>query len=65
MGMFNIIKGAFTEKKVRSQVFFTLALLFVFRIGTHITVPGVDASALDELQQSGLFNLLEMVSGGR
>lgn len=64
MGMFNIIKGAFTEKKVRSRVFFTLALLFVFRIGTHITVPGVDASALDELQQSGLFNLLDMFGGG-
>lgn len=64
MGMFKILKGAFTEKQVRSRVFFTLALLFVFRIGTHITVPGVDASALDKLQQSGLFNLMDMFGGG-
>lgn len=62
--MFKILKGAFTEKDVRTRVFFTLGLLFVFRIGTHITVPGVNASALDELSQSGLFTLLDTFGGG-
>ena len=62
--MFKILKGAFTEKEVRGRVFFTLALLFVFRIGTHITVPGVDASALNELSETGLFTLLDTFGGG-
>lgn len=62
--MFKILKGAFTEKDVRGRVLFTLALLFVFRIGTHITVPGVDASALNELSQTGLFTLLDTFGGG-
>lgn len=62
--MFKILKGAFTEKDVRTRVFFTLGLLFVFRIGTHITVPGVNANALDELSQSGLFTLLDTFGGG-
>lgn len=62
--MFKILKGAFTEKQVRSRVLYTLGLLFVFRIGTHITVPGVDASALNELSQTGLFTLLDTFGGG-
>lgn len=62
--MFKILKGAFTEKDVRSRVLFTLGLLFVFRIGTHIPVPGVNANALVELSESGLFNLLDTFGGG-
>jgi len=62
--MFKILKGAFTEKDVRRRVFFTLGLLFVFRVGTHITVPGVNADALSELSQSGLFTLLDTFGGG-
>lgn len=62
--MFKTIKGIFTEKEVRNRVFYTLALLFVFRIGTHITVPGVDASALQGLSNTGLFNLLDIFGGG-
>src|SRR5699024_12254107 len=62
--MFKILKGAFTEKDVRGRVLFTLALLFVCRVGTHITVPGVDASALNEFSQTGLFTLLDTVGVG-
>lgn len=62
--MFRVLKGAFTEKEVRSRVFFTLGLLLVFRLGTHITVPGVDAGALQGLSQTGLFTLLDTFGGG-
>lgn len=62
--MFKIFKGAFTEKDVRGRVLFTLFMLFVFRLGTHITVPGVDATALNELSQTGLFTLLDTFGGG-
>jgi preprotein translocase subunit SecY len=62
--MLKLIKGAFTEKDVRNRVWFTLGILLVFRLGTHITVPGVDARALNELSQTGLFNLLDTFGGG-
>lgn len=62
--MLKLIKGAFTEKDVRNRVWFTLGILLVFRLGTHITVPGVDARALNELSETGLFNLLDTFGGG-
>ncbi|WP_080147313.1 preprotein translocase subunit SecY [Marinilactibacillus piezotolerans] len=62
--MIELIKGAIKEKDVRSRVLFTLGILIVFRLGTQITVPGVNAQALDELSTSGLFNLLDTFGGG-
>lgn len=43
---------------------FTLGMILIFRLGTHVTVPGVNASAINELSQSGLFNLLNTFGGG-
>ncbi|MFL2075247.1 preprotein translocase subunit SecY [Marinilactibacillus psychrotolerans] len=62
--MIELIKGAIKEKDVRTRVMFTLGILIVFRLGTHITVPGVNAQALDELSTTGLFNLLDTFGGG-
>ena len=62
--MIELIKGAIKEKDVRTRVLFTLGILIVFRLGTHITVPGVNAKALTELSDTGLFNLLDTFGGG-
>lgn len=62
--MFKLLKAAFQTKDIRSRIFFTLALLIVFRIGTHITVPGVDAAAIQNLASTGLFSLLNTFGGG-
>ena len=46
---------------------FTLAMLGVYRIGSHITTPGVNIAALAELSrqmQSNMFGLYDMFSGG-
>jgi preprotein translocase subunit SecY len=50
----------------RRLVFLVLALV-VYRIGTHIPVPGIDPVQLQQLfssQQGGILNLLNMFSGG-
>ncbi len=50
----------------RRLVFLVLALI-VFRIGTHIPVPGIDPSALAKLfdqQQGGILGMFNMFSGG-
>lgn len=62
--MFKLLADAFKEEDVRKRILFTLGILIVFRIGTHITVPGVNASALGSITESGLFNLLNIFGGG-
>ncbi|MCA9766176.1 MAG: preprotein translocase subunit SecY [Carnobacterium sp.] len=64
--MFTLLKDAFRAKDIRKKILFTLGILVIFRIGTHLTVPGVDASALKGLADSsnGLFSLLNTFGGG-
>ena len=62
--MIELLKGAFTEKFIRKRLFFTLGMILVFRLGTYITVPGVNAPAIHELTSSGLFNMLDTFGGG-
>ena len=62
--MVELLKGAFSEKFIRKRLLYTLGLIIVFRIGTYITVPGVNAGAIQEFVNSGLFNLLNTFGGG-
>lgn len=62
--MFTLLKNAFQVKDIRNRIFFTLMMLIVFRIGTHITVPGVNAGAIRALATTGLFSLLNTFGGG-
>ena len=38
-------------------------MLFVFRLGAHITVPGVNAASLQKPFFFAIFNMLNLVSG--
>jgi preprotein translocase subunit SecY len=49
------------------RVLFLIGAMIVYRIGTHIPVPGINASVLDELfrsQQGGILGLFNVFSGG-
>src|SRR3954467_15978207 len=64
--MDNSLKNVFAVSELRNRVLFTLGLLGVYRLGHHITVPGVNIAALDELQrqmQSTMFGMYDMFSG--
>ncbi|HYM24165.1 MAG TPA: preprotein translocase subunit SecY, partial [Vicinamibacterales bacterium] len=61
------LKNIFTISDLRTRVLYTLGLLGVYRIGHHITVPGVNIGALNELArqlQGTLFGMYDMFSGG-
>ncbi|MDT2732169.1 preprotein translocase subunit SecY [Streptococcus parauberis] len=58
-----ILKDALKIKTVRTKVFFTIFIILVFRIGTHITVPGVNAKSLEQLSELPFLNMLNLVSG--
>ncbi|MTV81909.1 preprotein translocase subunit SecY [Secundilactobacillus folii] len=62
--MLSTMKNAFKVKDIRNKIFFTLMVLVVFRLGSYITVPGVNAKALQSVASSGLVSILNMFSGG-
>jgi preprotein translocase subunit SecY len=53
--------------ELKKRIWFTLGALIVYRIGTYIPVPGVDASVMGELMQQhggGILGMFNMFSGG-
>ena len=65
--MDNAIKNLFAVKDLRNRVLFTLALLGVYRVGSHIPTPGVNTEALAILAEqtaNTMFGLYDMFSGG-
>ncbi len=60
---FKLLIEALKVKQVRSKVLFTIFIILVFRVGTHITVPGVNAAALGALSELSFLNMLSLVSG--
>ena len=57
--------GRLTE--VRQRLVFVLLAIVVFRIGTHITIPGLDKVALAEMfsrTQGTILDMFNMFSGG-
>lgn len=63
--MLAALANIFRITELRQKVLFTLAMFIVFRAGTHIPVPGVNASVIEQLFRSGnLVGLLDMFSGG-
>ena len=65
----NSIRNMFAVPDLRKRILFTLAMLAVYRLGSHIRTPGIDADALNvlwttgELQKS-LYGVLDLFSGG-
>jgi preprotein translocase subunit SecY len=59
--------GSKNLSELRQRIFFVLGALFVFRIGAHIPVPGIDPKALELMfeQQAGtILDMFNMFSGG-
>ena len=63
----NSIRNVFAVPDLRKRVLFTLGMLAVYRVGSHVRVPGVDPAKLAELWQtvaSSLLGVLDLFSGG-
>src|SRR5215203_3794678 len=61
------VKNLFAIAELRKRVLFTLGMLIVYRIGGHITIPGVNLAALNQLAEQArgtMFGLYDMFSGG-
>ncbi len=65
--MLNTILSAFTVADIRKKLAFTALLLALYRIGSHIPVPGIDTAAVKSLSQfsnSNILGFLNLFSGG-
>ena len=64
----NLSLGTFSKAtELKQRIWFTLTALIVYRLGTYIPIPGVDASVMAEMMQrpgGGIFGMLDMFSGG-
>ena len=64
----NLNLGAFGKATdLRKRIWFTLGALIVFRLGTYIPVPGVDATVMAHLMTqngSGILGMFNMFTGG-
>src|SRR3990172_3004049 len=61
------IQNIFNIQELRNRIFFTVALLAVYRIGAHIPTPGIDGEALSKFlheQGGALLGFLDIFSGG-
>jgi len=58
---------SFKIPELRRRILFTLGLLFIVRLGTHVPVPGINSEALKAAMQgfaNTLLGLYDMFSGG-
>jgi len=65
--MLEKLANIFRVPDLRKRVLFTLAILAVYRLGSHVPTPGINAAALQKIfeQNRGSFlGLLDMFNGG-
>ncbi|GIK76692.1 MAG: preprotein translocase subunit SecY [Acidobacteria bacterium] len=66
--MLAILGNAFAIPEIRRKIAFTAAMLALYRLGAYIPAPGVDANALDGIQDnfagSDILGFLNLFSGG-
>lgn len=63
--MLGSFKTAFKVSELRTKLLYTLGMIFIFRLGAHIPVPGVNIERFAELVNSGMiFGFFDIISGG-
>lgn len=63
--MFESIRTAWRIKELRERILFTLSMFVVFRAGSAIPVPGVEAARLAKFfQEDTIFGFLNILGGG-
>ena len=67
-GIAENIRNIFKIEELRRRILYTLGILLVYRIGTYVPLPGIDATALAAANEAnplgGLFDLIDLFAGG-
>ena len=65
--MIEALRNAFRLPDLRRKMLYTLFILVIYQFAAHVTVPGVQREALDQLfreNESGFLSVLNLLSGG-
>src|SRR3712207_2139241 len=66
--MLSSLKNMFKVPDLRNKILFTLFVILLYRLGSNVTVPGIDFAAVRDLQRSaeegGILGFLNLFSGG-
>ncbi len=63
--MLETVRTALKIKELRERILFTLAMFVIFRIGSHVPVPGVDAGQIAAFFEGhDIFGFLNVIGGG-
>ena len=61
------LKNIWSIEELRNKILFTLLLIFIYRLGSFIVLPGIDPNKLAHLSEStknGMLGLLDAFVGG-
>ena len=61
------LKNIWSIEELRSKILYTLLLVFIYRIGTHIVLPGIDATKISQGMagsKNGMLGLIDTFAGG-
>lgn len=63
--MMHTFASMFKNKEIRNRIFFTLAMLLIYRIGSAIPVPGVDSAQLSaSIADNSILSMMNLLGGG-
>ena len=65
--MFQTLKDLFSLKDIRKKILYTLLIIVLYRIGSYISVPGVNKIAFNEAvgaSSNGLLSTINIIAGG-
>ena len=68
--MLSAFRNAFKVPDLRGKILFTFGIIAVYRLGSHLPVPGVDYKSVQAFLKTssdannGAFNLINLFSGG-
>lgn len=65
--MFQTIANIFRIPELRSKILFTIGMLLLFRMGTHVTIPGINSLIVTGITadpSEGFLGMVDLFAGG-
>jgi preprotein translocase subunit SecY len=61
---FDTLKNIFSIEDLRKRIFLTLGLIFIYRLGCFVVLPGVDPTKISSGGATGIFQIFDLFAGG-
>ncbi|HNB39132.1 MAG TPA: preprotein translocase subunit SecY, partial [Chitinophagales bacterium] len=58
------IRNIFSIVELRNRILLTLGLLFIYRFGSYVVLPGIAPNQLTQISSEGLMGVFDLFAGG-